>query len=53
MYTGLRQFPATEDPLKMTKKALFLLKIFSVFVFGHVRKRLDKKWRLISKFMTS
>ena len=47
---GLRQFLATESPLKImknifyfTSKAIFVLKIFkflSLF-FGHVAKRLD------------
>ena len=43
---GLRQFLATESPLKMmkkafyfTSKALFVLEIFKIF--GHVWKRLD------------
>ena len=36
-------------------KALFVLEIFNFFswLFGYVRRRLDKKLRLISKFMTS
>ena len=49
-------------PLKMRKnnfylilKALFVLKIFKFLSrhFGHVSKRLDKKIRLMSNFMTS
>ena len=48
--SGLRQFLATESPLKMMKnafhftlKALFVLKIikFLSLLFGHVEKRLD------------
>ena len=48
--SGLRQFLATESPLKMMKnvfcfipKALFILKIFkfSSWLFGHVSKQLD------------
>ena len=48
--SGLRQFLATEIPLKMmkkafyfTSKALFVLKIFKFlsWLFGHVAKRLD------------
>ena len=36
-------------------KALFVLEIFNFlsWLFGYVRRRLDKKLRLISKFMTS
>ena len=36
-------------------KALFVLEIFDFlsWLFGYVRRRLDKKLRLISKFMTS
>ena len=50
--SGLRQFLATESPLKMMKnaiyftlKALFVLYIFKLlsWLFGHVAKRLDKK----------
>ena len=49
--SGLRQFLATESPLKMMKnafyfiiKALFVLKIFKFlsWLFDHVEKRLDK-----------
>ena len=48
--SGLRQFLATESPLKtmknafyFTSKALFVLKIFKFLtcLFGHVPKRLD------------
>ena len=48
--SGLRQFLATESPLKMmknafyiTSRALFVLKIFKFLslLFGHVSKRLD------------
>ena len=48
--SGLRQFLATESPLKMMKnafyitlEALFVLKIFKIlsYFFGHVEKRLD------------
>ena len=48
--SGLRQFWATESPLKMiknafyfTSKALFVLKIFKglSLLFGHISKRLD------------
>ena len=50
--SGLRQFLATESPLKMMKnafyftlKALFVLQIFNFlsWLFGHVAKRLDWK----------
>ena len=50
--SGLRQFLATESPLKMmknafcfTSKALFFLKRlkFLSWIFGHVAKPLDKK----------
>ena len=49
---GLRQFLATESPLKLmqnafyfTLEALFVLKIYIFFsdFFGHAGKRLDKK----------
>ena len=49
--SGLRQFLATENPLKtvknafhFTSKALFVLKIFNFlsWLFGHAAKRLDK-----------
>ena len=59
---SLRQFLAAESPLKMMKNAFyfmskvsFVLKIFSFlsWLFGHLAKRLDKKWRLILNFMTS
>ena len=39
-----------------TFEALFVLKIFNFFFlrfFGHVRKQVDKKPKVISKFMTS
>ena len=58
----LRQFLATESPLKKLKnafyfisKALFVLKIFKFLSrhFGHVSKRFDKKIRLMSNFMAS
>ena len=48
--SGLRQFLATEIPLKMMENAfhftletLFVLKIFKIlsWIFGHVKKRLD------------
>ena len=48
--SGLRQFLATESPLKMiknafyfTSKAFSILKIFKIlsWLFGHVLKRLD------------
>ena len=48
--SGLRQFLATESPLKMmknafyfTSKALFILKIFKFLslIFDHALKRLD------------
>ena len=48
--SGLRQFWAIENPLKIiknafyfTSKALFVLKIFKFlsWLFGHVAKRLD------------
>ena len=62
--SGLRQFFASESPLKMMKsafyfilKALFILKIFKFlsWLFSHVqyKKGLIRKMRLISKFMTS
>ena len=50
--SGLRQFLATESPLKMIKndlyftlKALFTLKIFKFLsrIFDHVEKLLDQK----------
>ena len=53
---------ATESPLKMMKnafyftlKALFVLKIFKFLsvLFDYVEKRLDRKIRLIAKFVTS
>ena len=56
---GLRQFLATESPLKMmkivfhfTSKALFVLKIFKIlsWLFGHVSKRLDLKDKAHFKF---
>ena len=57
--SGLRQFLATESPLKMMKnafyftpKALFILKIFkfSSWRSGHVAKRFDKKDKVNFKF---
>ena len=57
--SGLRQFLATESPLKImrnafyfTSKALFGLKIFEFlsWFFGQVAKRLDKKDRVNFKF---
>ena len=55
--SGLRQFLATESPLKMMKneKALFVPKIFKLLSWfcGHVKGSLIKKIRLISKLMTS
>ena len=56
---GLRQFLATESPLRMmkdafcfTSKALFVLKIFKFLsgVFGHVSKQLDYKDKINFKF---
>ena len=56
---GLRQFLATESPIKMmkntfyfTSKALFVLKKlkFLSWLFGHVVKRLDKKDKVNFKF---
>ena len=53
---------AAESPVKLmknavyfTSEALFFLKIFKFFssLFGHVAERLDKRDRLISKFMAS
>ena len=48
--SGLRQFLAADSPLKMmknafyfTSKALFVLKIFKSWLFGHISKRLDWK----------
>ena len=60
--SGLRQFLATESPLKMmenafyfTSKALFVLKIFKFLssLFGHVSQRLDQKDKVNFKFITS
>ena len=60
--SGLRQFLATERPLKMLKNAfyftsesLFVLKIFKFlsWLFGHVSKQFDLKEKVISSFMTS
>ena len=57
--SGLRQFLATENPLKMmksafyfTSKALFILKVFKFLflLFGHVAKRLDKKDKVNFQF---
>ena len=51
-FSGLRQFPIIESPLKMIKntfyfvlKALFVHEIFKLlsWLFGFVEKRLDKK----------
>ena len=48
--SGLKQFLATESPLKVMKnafyftlKALFVLKIYKFlsWLFGHVKKRVD------------
>ena len=59
---GLRQFLATESPLKMTKnylyftsKALFVLKIFKCCLdfLAMYRNGLSKKIRLIPNLMTS
>ena len=56
---GLRQFWATESPLKMMKKALyfiseclFVLKIFKFLSwhFGHAAKRFDQKDKVKVKF---
>ena len=60
--SDLRQFLATESPLKMmrnafyfTSKALFVLKIFKFLssLFGHVSQRLDQKDKVNFKFITS
>ena len=60
--SGLRQFLATENTLKMmknafyfTSKARLVLKIFKFlsWLFGHVAKLFDWKDRLISNFMTA
>ena len=57
--SGLKQFLATECPLKMVKnvsyitsKAPFVLKIskFLCGLFGHVAKRLNKKGKVNFKF---
>ena len=57
--SGLRQFLATENPLKMMKrafyfnsKALFILRIlkFLFWLSGHVSKRLDEKDKVNLKF---
>ena len=57
--SGLRQFFATESPLKMmkntfylTSKALFILKIFNFLclIFEHVLKWLDEKDEVNLKF---
>ena len=59
---SLRQFLTSESPLKMMKnafyfmlKALFVLEIlaFLSWLFGYAGKRLDKKAKVNSKFMTS
>ena len=58
----MRQFLATESPLKkmkkgfyFTSKALFVLKIFKLlaWLFGHVSTSWIKKIKLLSNFMTS
>ena len=58
----MRQFLATERPLKIMKKAfyftlkvLFLFKIFKYlsWLFGHIENRLDWMTRSISKSITS
>ena len=60
--SDLRQYFATESPLKMiknafyfTSKALFVLKIFKFLssLFGHVSQRLDQKDKVNFKFITS
>ena len=60
--SGLGQFLATENPLKImknafyfTSKALFVVKVFKClpWPFGHVGKRLDHRDRFIWSFMTS
>ena len=61
--SGLRQSLTTESPLEMMKnavyftlKALFVLKIFKIFVltfWSCGKNGLIRKIRLISKFMTS
>ena len=56
--SGLKQFLATESPLKMmknayfTSKALLILKIFKFLslLFGHVLKWLDQKDKVNLKF---
>ena len=57
--SGLKQFLAAENPLKMMKntfyfmsKALFVLKIFKFLsrLFGHAAKWLDKKDKVNFKF---
>ena len=57
--SGLRQFLATESPLKMVKntfyftlKCLFILKIFTLLrcFFDHALKRLDLKDKVNFKF---
>ena len=59
--SGLRQFLATESPLKLMKnafhlisKALFVLKIFEFlfWLFGRAEKRLDWKDNVSFKFTT-
>ena len=53
--SGLKQFLATESPLKVMKnafyftlKALFVLKIYKFlsWLFGHVKKRVDEKGKV-------
>ena len=57
--SGLRQFLATESPLKMmrstfyfTSKALFVVKVFKFlsWLFSHVAKRFEKKDKVSFKF---
>ena len=57
--SGLRQFSATESPLKVlknafyfTSKAVFVFKIFKFlfWLFGHVAKRFDQKGKVSFKF---
>ena len=59
--SGLRQFLASKNPLKVmenaffTSKALFVLNIFSFlpWPFGHVAKRLDKKDKSVAVSLTN
>ena len=59
--SDLRQFSATESPLKVVKNAFcFASKSLSVLIifkllsshFNHITKRLDKKDKIVSNFMT-